>query len=151
MDLINVIRESQKYRNLERNEVSHDVKNLELLKIKWETLINKTDPNIKDKFGKTPLHYAVYNYDIFIVNELMKHGANVNNQDINGHTPLTDAIIDIDDQRDTNNYCIIMTLLENGANPHLKDNDGNTPFIKALHSGNTDIINLFIKYGKILN
>ena len=57
--------------------------------IKTKELIdNSADVNEVDEFGRTPLHYAVVYSKIFIVHDLLKHGANVHAKDIHGKIPL---------------------------------------------------------------
>lgn len=48
-------------------------------------LINGYDPNAKDRFGNTPLHYAI---TIDSIKSLLKYGANINTRNNMGETPL---------------------------------------------------------------
>jgi ankyrin repeat protein len=106
------------------------------------------DPNIRDKYGATPLHYAAaldypkivellhkkdlsdydatplqaaaeFNYPE-VAELLLEHGANPNIQDNDGDTPLHLAAL-----RD---YCeVVKLLLDHGADPTIRDNEGRTP------------------------
>uniref|UniRef100_A0A2R8ZYP5 Uncharacterized protein n=2 Tax=Pan paniscus TaxID=9597 RepID=A0A2R8ZYP5_PANPA len=40
-------------------------------------LQNGADPNITDFFGRTALHYAVYNEDTSMIEKLLSYGANI--------------------------------------------------------------------------
>ena len=44
------------------------------------------------RYGRTALHIAAFNGSLSIVQLLIDHGANVNVADMNGHTPLDDAM-----------------------------------------------------------
>ena len=46
------------------------------------------DPNIQNSRGITPLSAAAHNGRIDIIVDLVKHNANVNNQNASGSTPL---------------------------------------------------------------
>lgn len=68
----------------------------------------------------TPLHIASYYGRTDAVRELIKHGAKVNEKDINGSTPLHIAVIQ--------GFIDIIKLLRNAdADLMAKDNSGNTP------------------------
>lgn len=94
------------------------------------------NPNIADREGKTPLHYAVGKNYQNLVSKLIEKGADVNIADRNKITPLHIAA--------TNDSAeIAEILLNNKANLNTQDKDGETPLYMAATFGN-------FKVGKIL-
>ena len=96
-------------------------------------LENDADPNFKNRYGQTALHYAevYYNSDLKqshssekggwdrdIIDLLFQYGADPNSQDKDGRTPLHVAVLEEDKST--------VILLENGANPNIQDRLGNT-------------------------
>ncbi|MCS5711377.1 ankyrin repeat domain-containing protein [Candidatus Berkiella aquae] len=73
----------------------------------------------------SPLHYAVINGYNKIVQELLKNGANVNIQNMDGDTPLHWAAIRLESQ-------IIKMLLNNGANIDTPNHEEKTPLFVGL-------------------
>jgi ankyrin repeat protein len=51
-----------------------------------------SDVNLRDLFGKTPLHNAINGKHINIVDLLIKNGADVRSPDERGDTPLHEAV-----------------------------------------------------------
>ena len=113
--------------------------------------------NTPDKFGNTPLHYAVEKRNVENINALLEAGAdptikdaqgklpNLNVQDEKGNTPLHYAV----EKRNVEN---INALLEAGADPTIKDaqgklpnlnvqdEKGNTPLHAAAEMGKDDLV-----------
>jgi len=107
-----------------------------------ELLEEGADPNVSDDEHEiTPLILAASYGDIYIVRELLDHGANVNARDAHGNTALMRAIgIGNPNQRDIQ---LIKLLLNYGARVELKNNDGNTALDKALKwSSSEEIVQL---------
>lgn len=103
------------------------------------------DVNAPDSQGSAPLHFA-QSRGGGIVDALVAAGANVNLQNINGHTPAHIHLLETS---------LINTLLYHGANVNLKANDGQTPFslllqgdLVARHKG---LIQDLISYGADIN
>jgi len=88
----------------------------------------------------TPLQQRVYEDDIETVEFLLAHGANINEKDRYGSTPLLIAI--------NRPYLQLVDLLiKNGANVNAKDIDGKTPLQEAKQIGNKELVDLLRKHG----
>ena len=74
--------------------------------------------------NKTPLHLGADKGYIEVVRALLKTGADIEAQDINGNTPLYEAAIGGYKE-------VIEVLTEKGANKEAQDKDGNTPLYVA--------------------
>jgi hypothetical protein len=126
---------------------------------------------------KTPLIIASKDGDSSAIQKLLNEGANINEPDSNGNTPLMYAIwskktkvakhliesganINAKDAQkydaliyavDNGNYEITELLLDKGANINSKDYTNATPIIHATWSSNEKIVPLLIKRGANLN
>ena len=87
-------------------------------------LIQKgADVNVRDQYGDTPLHQALWGADFDkIAWLLIQQGANVNARDKEGKTPLHKA-------RDSK---IVQLLIQKGADVNARDKKGRTPLSIAL-------------------
>lgn len=89
------------------------------------------DVHVRDKDGRTPLHYAantgndpdLHSNRTPIVALLLAHGAAVNARAADGSTPLHEAA----KQYMAENPAIAQLLLAHGADPTLRDRAGHTP------------------------
>ena len=77
------------------------------------------DPNMADRNGKTPLHFAAEIGNDRIVDAMLRHGGDPNHADNNGLTALHHAAVAGHSQ-------IMERLLRRGADPSLEDRGGNT-------------------------
>ncbi len=84
----------------------------------------------------TPLHMAVATGGLAAVQLLLEHGANPNQQDIRGMTPLMLAIST--DHPDTR---VIPLLLKHGADPNIKSKAGETAFDWSRKFNHPDVLN----------
>jgi ankyrin repeat protein len=85
--------------------------------------------------GQTALIFAAKNNNPENVRELLSHGANPNEKDDGGLTPLMKAVIH---SRDENGAKIIQLLIDNGANPNeMLDDNGQTPLMMASRRENS--------------
>jgi uncharacterized protein len=91
----------------------------------------------RDRYQRTPLHYAALQNDEALVRQLTAQGTDVNAQDRDGFTPLHFA---------AQQYAVAAAklLLEAGANADITDKHGNTPLWTATFNsrGQGDMIQL---------
>lgn len=98
------------------------------------------DINEKDRYGYTPLLWAVYSNQLEAVKTFIQMGADIESQDVSGSTPLTLAA--------SYNYSDIAELLvKNHANVNAKDINGQTPLCYAVMYGNESLMKILIDSG----
>ncbi|MCT4612103.1 MAG: ankyrin repeat domain-containing protein [Clostridia bacterium] len=98
-----------------------------------EILKTSPDVDIRDSFGGTALHTAMFQENIEVVETLIDAGYDVNAQGTsNKYTPLHDAVW-------ANNIDAARLLVESGADLSIENNEGETPFEKAVSEGKTKI------------
>jgi ankyrin repeat protein len=102
------------------------------------------DVNIKDFFGKAPLHCAAINGNVEMVHALIQHGATIDSETNNGETPLMFAIMHASD-RPNDYYRVIMHLIDQGADVNHQDRLGNRPLLFA--NRNIQLKNILIGRG----
>lgn len=83
---------------------------------------------------------AILSNDIDNVRPFLSQGAQVNEIDEYGFTPLTEAAI-------VDNIDIANLLLENGADPNLKSDTGTTPLHWAAENNNLKLCQLLLHHG----
>ena len=124
----------------------------------FEGLLSQgADPNAPDENGWRPLHVAVgqvgseklidYVKSVAFIKLLLKHGANVNEWDINhNETPILCAC-------DPQNIDMARVLLEAGANPNVFRPDGESPLLLCVAAQNLELATLLLQYeaGKTIN
>jgi hypothetical protein len=93
------------------------------------------DPNIRDRGGNTPLHFAASKGCAEVARLLLRHGADPNAQDKNGETPLHVAAYG-------GHVDVARLLLEHGADPSIRNRDGKTPLDLARESGHREVVSL---------
>jgi hypothetical protein len=93
------------------------------------------DPNIRDKDGNTPLHFAASKDCAEVARLLLEHGADPNAQDKNGETPLHIAASE-------GHVDVVRLLLERGADPSIRNRDGKTPLDIARERGHREVVSL---------
>eukprot|EP00252_Welwitschia_mirabilis_P016117 TRINITY_DN3562_c0_g1_i1.p1 TRINITY_DN3562_c0_g1~~TRINITY_DN3562_c0_g1_i1.p1 ORF type:complete len:348 (-),score=72.01 TRINITY_DN3562_c0_g1_i1:375-1418(-) len=97
--------------------------------------------DVKDRNGRTALHYACSAGRPQFASLLIKRGACVNSKDSKGRTPLHYAA-------QNKNPEVVDTLLKNGADKTVKDGDGVKPWDLALKWGCSDCLEaLRIEHG----
>jgi len=108
-------------------------------------IINGANPNIVDKYNKSPLHYSSLLYGDFdgkVAVCLLNASANKDAQDNNGFTPLHQAVWN-------NNFKVVEILLKSEADPSIKDNQGRTPEKFITRYINPKIVGILDIYSKI--
>ncbi|TMW68281.1 hypothetical protein Poli38472_005749 [Pythium oligandrum] len=109
------------------------------------------EPDQKGEFqtgvnNRTPLHWASVMGRRIVVEELIRHRANVNAQDSRGRTPLHWAARH-------NHVSTVEALLEAGADPRVVDESGLTPLGFGSAGGlvGRDCVALFVRHGVNVN
>jgi ankyrin repeat protein len=125
--------------------------------------------DLPDPDGVSPLLVAIMNANWDLAGQLIQAGADVNQWDIFGESPLFTAVglrrqIDgghasIDSQNKINGLAIVTKLLERGANPNMQlffrpanlrgttNTRGSTPLIRAANNGDLEVVKLLLEHG----
>jgi ankyrin repeat protein len=98
--------------------------------------ILKTNPpkDVRDEYGATALHDAMFQENAEVIKLLIEYGYDVN--DIgprNGYTPLHYAVW-------ADNAAAARLLLTHGANKNIKGKDGLTPLAKARKESKRELV-----------
>uniref|UniRef100_A0A0D2XBS5 Nephrocystin 3-like N-terminal domain-containing protein n=1 Tax=Fusarium oxysporum (strain Fo5176) TaxID=660025 RepID=A0A0D2XBS5_FUSOF len=102
---------------------------------------NPADANQRDvKDGKSALHWAFYYKQHSAIRLLIEHGANVNEKDPEGWTPLIQAICE-------KNEDLVWLLIKKGAQVDQKDAKGWLPLHYAIEFRSTGVVWLLILNG----
>jgi hypothetical protein len=103
-------------------------------------MFEKNGINVKDNFGRTPLHSAAAKGDIPIIKTLILCSGDVNSMTISGETPLMKSIAFYQPKAAN-------ILLRFGANPFLKNNvTQKNCLAQAKQTKNIELINIVDKY-----
>ena len=127
------------------------------------------DIDLPDPDDVSPLLVAIMNANWDLAQQLIAAGADINQWDIYGETPLFTAInlrnrIDgghasIDPVNTTKGLAIVTQLLERGANPNMQlffrpanltgptNTRGATPLIRAANNGDLEVVKLLLDHG----
>ena len=109
-----------------------------------EHLLTKgADPNLSDRSGMSPLHYATNLRPTALetVNTLLQWGAAIDKVDHLGNTALIDATI-------INEPALLAALLKAGANPEIEDRQGFAAMHHAASWGKTEAIKALCSLGR---
>lgn len=96
------------------------------------------DPNHQDGQGFTPLHFAAQQWSIEVARLLLDHGAEVDQLNRHGNSPLFVAVFNSKGRGE-----LIALLRERGADPHQANTSGQTPVALARLIGNYDVGQFF--------
>jgi ankyrin repeat protein len=127
------------------------------------------DINLPDPDGVSPLHLAIMNANWDVAGQLLQAGADVNQWDIFGETPLFTAVGgytrrdggrgSIDPINTTAGREIVDQLLARGADPNIQlffrpanvsgstNTRGSTPLIRAVNSADVEMVKLLLSHG----
>jgi len=125
------------------------------------------DPNVVDYHGRTPLFHAAERFhkdlfylllgrgaratlreaaligDLHLAEELLKQGADPDERDADGRTPLHYAL-------ERCRVEVAELLLRHGAYPNIRDKDGHTPLYYAARNACLDGVLLLLKHGAVV-
>jgi len=113
----------------------------EMQRIRNMISANPGSVNSPDAHGYTPLHLAVLNNYIPLLQWLKDHGADPNSHGQSGNRPLHVAIISDHSSGGT----LILTLLRMGADVNAANDYGDTPLHQAAYLGLTEKVRLLLK------
>ena len=98
-----------------------------------------TDKNVRNTFGDTALHVAMFQTNLTVIKLLLDYGFDPNAKITkNGFTPLHNAVA-------ANNLGAARLLLQYGANKNIKALNGQTPIDKARKEEKRDLIMLLYR------
>lgn len=109
-----------------------------------EALEGLEDPDPRDSFGRTPLHWAVDRGELELVVLLLERGASVTARDGAGLTPLHLA-------SRSARVVLAERLLANCAPVDARTDDGATPLHFAAAAGRGPLVQLLLDHGADLN
>lgn len=121
----------------EKENIDLDYK--KIINLLVEKGINLNEKQLKGRFNRTPLHIAIFYNLKNISNYLLELGAEVNVQDGNGNTPLSEAIFKYNGDDDF----LIKLLLNYGADPEIKNYHGVSARELANTIADTDVAKFF--------
>lgn len=101
-------------------------------------IANGVDVNRANKYGTTPLHYAVTGHtpnENDIIYTLLNANVDVNVQDNIGYTPLHEAVF-------KNNLELIVILIKAGANTEIRNHNGISSTQMSINLGHNQIYEL---------
>ena len=93
-----------------------------------------------DRYGRTPLSYAVWGGHVAVVKLLLKKGARVDSMDEIGATPLSYAVCN-------GHKGVVRLLLKNGTQADSVDNIGKALLLSAAEKGHEAVVNLLLEKG----
>ncbi|CAB0042895.1 unnamed protein product [Trichogramma brassicae] len=102
----------------------------------------------QDNEGQTPLHKAIFNGNINLVEILMRRGANPNLADDNGYTPLHILCLREYDAVDlAKRFFEIGKEFNKPVKVDAQDNEGWTPLHEAIFNGNINLVEILLRRG----
>lgn len=98
------------------------------------------DVNKQDDLGETSaLHFAAQNNSSELVEILLENQAEVDAEDVNGNTPLSDAVFN-----SRGEGSVIQLLLLHGGDQHKKNKHGVSPLTLAESIANYNVMRYFL-------
>ena len=99
--------------------------------------------DLSDTLKRTPIHYAAERGNISITSLLLAHGAEPDEPDMNGQTPVLLATLAQAE------HVVAMLLKIGMVSPLTPDQSGMTPLISAAKAGSIGIVNTLIHFGAL--
>ena len=100
--------------------------------------------NVAEPDGTTPLHWAVHNGDVQLVERLIAAGADVSAANEYGATPMSEAAV-------VGSTAIFSALLAAGANADSPNAEGQTALMVVARSSNVDAAQVLLAHGADAN
>src|SRR5262245_1712481 len=113
----------------------------EMQRIREMVSADPTSINLLDQAGNTPLHFAVINNYLPLMDWLNDHGADPNYRGRYGDRPLHTAVI----SDRTADGRVTRILLQMGADVNAPDDYGDTPLHRAAYHGLTATVRLLLR------
>jgi ankyrin repeat protein len=128
---------------------SSDLRLLEAVKAQDRTtalalIAQHVNVNAPESDGTMPLHWAVHENDVPMVDSLIRAGANVNVKNDYGVTPLAEAAV-------IGNPAMLECLLKGGADVNAANDDGQTALMILARTDKVDAVELLLKRGANVN
>ena len=117
-------------------------KSTQAAKLISELTSKGSNPNIPDKYGRTPLDISCKLKNMIIIDALLKGGASVSATDNSGNTALKKIVMDytgdykLSDKEKKSTIELIDLLIKNGADINAKDKFGRTALTHILKEAN---------------
>lgn len=126
--------------------------NLENKNINVECIQQGAYLNLKNGEHWTGLHIASYHQDIIMVQELIKHGININIKDWYGQTALFLTLKEVlYEQRISKGRDVAKILIDKGADLEIENKVGETPLILAAQNSDFELVSYMIDHGANLD
>ncbi len=104
----------------------------------------RADVNVAESDGTTPLHWAVHQNDLDLVDRLIRAGANVKAANDYGVTPMSEAAV-------VGNAALIDRLLKAGADVESPNADGQTALMVLARTSYVDAATILLNHGAKVN
>lgn len=103
-------------------------------------MVKGWDVNIKDRFGRSPLMYAMRYQQLPTAKWLLEHGGNINQQTKDHSTTLHYTAYQ-------GTPAAVRFLLQHKANPRIPDNEGRTSVHWSMHNPDVKVLDMFLAEG----
>ncbi|XP_065344126.1 uncharacterized protein LOC135942105 [Cloeon dipterum] len=111
----------------------------------FQYLISRSvNTSLKDKFGRSALHYAAMTDDSAALQKWIKLCGDLNIRDDLGRTALHLAA-------EKGNWCFVRNLIQSGSNLGATDKFGRSPLMLACENTYTDIVEMLLSQNSSLN
>ena len=122
------------------NDIFSAISNKDIRSVEQIVANNPKVINERNQFNRTPLHFAVENEQLEMVQVLVDAGSDVNSTALNGLTPLFSAVA-------LGNMDIVKYLVNNGADMSQRNQQNETVLHLAIKLGFIDLVKYFAAKG----